>query len=211
MTRPVLHVLAGVNGAGKSTVGGYLLKRDDLTWFNPDTFARELMNRSNYDQMMANASAWQEGMRRLNEAIASRQNFAFETTLGGKTVSERILLATETHDAQVWFCGLASPELHIARVRARVLAGGHPVPELKIRERYPKAQLNLIRLMPHLAYLGVHDNSAEADGRGIVPDPVQLLEMEHGKLIRPSPDDPIALERTPDWARPIVAAALRLT
>ena len=211
MTRPVLHVLAGVNGAGKSTVGGYLLKRDDLTWFNPDTFARELMTRSNYDQMTANASAWHEGMRRLNEAIASRQNFAFETTLGGKTVSERILLTTKTHDVQVWFCGLASPELHIARVQAPVLAGGHPVSELKIRERYPKAQLNLIRLMPHIAYLGVYDNSAEADGRGIVPDPVRLLEIEHGKLIRPSPDDPIALERTPDWARPIVAAAFRLT
>jgi predicted ABC-type ATPase len=168
------------------------------------------MTRSNYDQMTANASAWHEGMRRLNEAIASRQNYAFETTLGGKTVSERILLATETHDVQVWFCGLASPELHIARVQMRVLAGGHPVSELKIRERYPKTQLNLIRLMPHLAYLGVYDNSAEADGRGIVPDPVQLLEMERGNLIRPSPDDPIALGRTPDWARPIVGAALRL-
>ena len=42
MTRPVLYVLAGVNGAGKSSVGGHLLERDGLTWFNPDTFAREL-------------------------------------------------------------------------------------------------------------------------------------------------------------------------
>jgi predicted ABC-type ATPase len=41
MTRPVLYVLAGVNGAGKSSVGGHLLERDGLTWFNPDTFARE--------------------------------------------------------------------------------------------------------------------------------------------------------------------------
>ena len=39
MTRPVLYVLAGVNGAGKSSVGGHLLERNGLTWFNPDTFA----------------------------------------------------------------------------------------------------------------------------------------------------------------------------
>ncbi|HWS69428.1 MAG TPA: hypothetical protein VN325_42225, partial [Steroidobacteraceae bacterium] len=47
----------------------------------------------------------------------------------------------------------------IARVKARVAAGGHPIPEEKIRERYPSAQLNLIKLMPHVAYIKVYDNS----------------------------------------------------
>ena len=42
MARPVLYVLAGVNGAGKSSIGGQLLVSAGLTWFNPDTFAREL-------------------------------------------------------------------------------------------------------------------------------------------------------------------------
>jgi predicted ABC-type ATPase len=41
--RPALFVLAGVNGAGKSSVGGHLLEREGLTWFNPDDFARELV------------------------------------------------------------------------------------------------------------------------------------------------------------------------
>ena len=41
--RPVLYVLAGVNGAGKSSVGGHLLSRAGLAWFNPDSFARELV------------------------------------------------------------------------------------------------------------------------------------------------------------------------
>lgn len=62
----------------------------------------------------------------------------------------------------IWFCGLSSPELHIARVRARVAAGGHPIPEEKIRERYALAQLNLIKLMPHVVYIKVYDNSTEA-------------------------------------------------
>jgi hypothetical protein len=72
MTRAVLYVLAGVNGAGKSSIGGHLLERDGLTWFNPDTFARELIVATGCDQETANAHAWQESMRRLDEAIANK-------------------------------------------------------------------------------------------------------------------------------------------
>jgi predicted ABC-type ATPase len=209
MTRPVLYVLAGVNGAGKSSVGGHLLERDGLTWFNPDTFARELMASTRCDQETANGYAWQEGMRRLEEAIAKRSNHAFETTLGSNSVTAKILEAAKTHDVLIWFCGLSSPELHIARVKARVAAGGHPIPEEKIRERYPNAQLNLIRLMPHAAYIKVYDNSAEAAADGTVPDPVLVLEMENGQVISPAPDDLKALQRTPEWTKAILEAALR--
>ena len=72
MARPVLYVLAGVNGAGKSSVGGYLLEQAGLTWFNPDTFARELMATTGCRPSEANARAWHEGVRRLDEAIAER-------------------------------------------------------------------------------------------------------------------------------------------
>jgi predicted ABC-type ATPase len=210
MTRPVLYVLAGVNGAGKSSIGGYLLERDGLTWFNPDKFARELKAATGCDQETANAHAWQESIRRLDDAIAKGLNHAFETTLGGKTVTAHILEATKTHDVLIWFCGLSSPELHIARVEARVAAGGHPIPEDKIRERYPQAQLNLIKLMPHLAYIKVYDNSSEAAADGTVPDPVLVLEMENGQVISPAPDDLKALQRTPEWTKCILEAALRV-
>jgi predicted ABC-type ATPase len=209
MTRPVLYVLAGVNGAGKSSVGGHLLERDGLTWFNPDTFARELMASTGCDQQTANGYAWQEGMRRLEEAVAKSLNHAFETTLGGKSVTEKILRSAKTHDVLIWFCGLSSPDLHIARVKARVAAGGHPIPEEKIRERYPNAQLNLIKLMPHAAYIKVYDNSAEAAADGTVPDPVLVLDMENGQVISPDPDNLKALQRAPEWTKAILEAALR--
>jgi predicted ABC-type ATPase len=209
MTRPVLYVLAGVNGAGKSSIGGHLLERDGLSWFNPDTFARELKAATGCDQETANANAWQEGMHRLEEAIAKGLNHAFETTLGGKTVTAKILEATKTHDVLIWFCGLSSPELHIARVEARVAVGGHPIPEEKIRERYPQAQLNLIKLMPHVAYIKVYDNSAEAAVDGTVPDPLLVLEMEDAQVISPASDDLKALQRAPGWAKSILEAALR--
>jgi predicted ABC-type ATPase len=148
-------------------------------------------------------------MRRLEEAVRKGLNHAFETTLGGKTVTAKILQATKTHDVLIWFCGLSSPELHIARVKARVAAGGHPIPEEKIRERYPQAQLNLIRLMPHVAYIQVHDNSMEAAADGTLPDPHLVLEMEKGQVISPSRDDVKALQRAPEWTKPIFEAALR--
>jgi predicted ABC-type ATPase len=207
-SRPVLFVLAGVNGAGKSSIGGHLLEQAGLTWFNPDTFAREWMAATGSGQSAANAIAWQEGMRRFDEAIRKNQNFAFETTLGGRTVVNKILDATRQYDVMVWFCGLASPELHIARVKARVAAGGHDIPEAKIRERYPRALENLLRLMPHLAHLQVYDNSVEAPIGGAVPDPKLLLEMERGRLTRPAPTDLKALQQTPEWAKPLLEAAL---
>jgi predicted ABC-type ATPase len=209
MARPVLYVLAGVNGAGKSSIGGYLLKRAGLAWFNPDTFARELIAATGCGQESANAHAWHEGMRRLDAALAERQNYAFETTLGGNTVTAKILKATRTHDVLVWFCGLASPEQHIARVKARVAAGGHPIPVAKIRERFPRAQLNLVKLMQHIAYLQVYDNSAAAAADSTVPDPKLVLETENGALIWPADDDLNSLRRAPDWAKPLLEGALR--
>jgi predicted ABC-type ATPase len=148
-------------------------------------------------------------MRQLDAALASGRNHAFETTLGGRTVAAKIMKATRSHDVLLWFCGLASPELHIARVKARVAAGGHPIPEEKIRERYPQAQLNLIRLMPHLAQLQVHDNSTEAAADGTVPDLLLVLEMQDGRLVSPAADDINALRGAPQWAQPILEAALR--
>jgi predicted ABC-type ATPase len=207
--RPVLYVLAGVNGAGKSSIGGHLLEAAGLTWFNPDTFARELVAEIGCDQAQANAAAWQEGVRRLDEAVARGWHYAFETTLGGRTVAARIRAATQTHDVMIWFCGLSSPEQHIARVKARVAMGGHDIPEAKIRERYPAALENLIALMPYLAHLQVYDNSTDVAMGSAIPDPVRVAEMEAGKLTWP--DDLDSLKQTPEWAKPLLEAAMLLS
>ena len=209
MARPVLFVLAGVNGAGKSSIGGHLLQQAGLSWFNPDTFARELMAATGCGQDDANAAAWHEGVRRFDAAMAERRHHAIETTLGGRTIPARIMDATRTHDVMVWFCGLATPELHIARVKARVRAGGHDIPEASIRARYPLAQANLIDLMPRLAHLQVYDNSVEVAPGQVVPDPVLVAEMIAGRLVWPV--DVESLRATPEWAKPLLEAALSLS
>lgn len=206
--RPFILVLAGVNGAGKSSVGGALLADHGLTWFNPDTYARELMAQLGLDLAEANARAWEYGRLHLETAIAQGTNYAFETTLGGRTIPDMLLEATHTHDVVMLFCGLSSPEQHIERVRSRVVSGGHDIPESKIRERWVGSRANLIKLMPRLAHLQVFDNSAEALPGEDIPDPVLVLEMVSGRLVFPEPQNAAALTATPEWARPIVQAAI---
>jgi hypothetical protein len=108
------------------------------------------------------------------------------------------------------FCGLSSPEQHIARVRARVARGGHDIPEAKIRERWIASRANLIKLLPKLTRLQVFDNSAEAPPGGDIADPVLVLELSAGEPVFPQPGDLAALAATPAWARPIVQAAIEL-
>ena len=93
----------------------------------------------------------------------------------------------------------------MARVRARVARGGHHIPAEKIRERYVRSRLNLIQLMPRLTELRVFDDSFEADPHaGLTPQPVLVFHLAKGKVV-----DLIALRRTPEWAKALVAAALR--
>lgn len=206
MPRPWIFVLAGVNGAGKSSVGGDSLRRNGKAWFNPDDYARDLLATSGCTPVEANAEAWQEGMRRLVSAIENGHNHAFETTLGGTTVAATLRKAVVSHDVMMWFCGLDSPEHHIARVRFRVDQGGHNIPEAKIRERYIASVANLIALLPQLARLQVYDNNIDAVPGQPMPNPRLLLQTERNRIVFPV--NVQALKQVPDWAKPILETAL---
>lgn len=175
-------------------------------YFNPDEVARELSaERPTLTQTEANARAWGIGRTLLERAIHERLDFAFETTLGGTTMTRLLELAAERGiEVRVWYVGLASPTMHVQRVASRVRRGGHPIPEEDIRRRWDRSRLNLIRLLPRLRELRVYDNSEDADpARGRAPQLGLLLHVDSGEIV--GPED---LSRTPEWARPIVAAAI---
>jgi hypothetical protein len=110
-------------------------------------------------------------------------------------------------EVRVWYAGLSSPELHMARVRKSHARGGHDIPEADIRRRYDTSRLNLVRLLPRLTELRVYDNSVEADPQsGRSPRPLLVLHMFRGRIRNPKD-----LTKTPVWAKPVVAAALRGT
>lgn len=201
-------MLAGVNGAGKSSIGGAVIRASGADYFNPDEAAAELMaTNPGLDQLRANAAAWQQGRRLLERAIAEHLDFAFETTLGGATMPRLIAEAASSgFEVRLFYVGLASPELHLARVRQRVRSGGHDIPESSIRRRWRHSRQNLIQLLPVLTELRVYDNSADADpATGNAPQPALVLHVNRGRIVGP-PD----LSKTPQWAKPIVAAALSM-
>ena len=205
---PTIHVLAGVNGAGKSSIGESEFNRKGSPVFNPDAIARQIRTlHPDIDLTLANAHAWQIGKSLLEQAIAEGRDYRFETTLGGRTIAQLLERAAQSgHRLHVWFCGLASAELHLRRVRSRVAHGGHDIPEQKIRERWTGSRENLIRLLPLIDHLRLYDNSHEADpAEGRQPQPVLLLEMKRRKITAPAD-----LSGAPDWAQPIIAAAIHL-
>lgn len=206
---PRIYVLAGTNGAGKSSIAGAMLVAHGVKYFNPDE-AAALIAEANPGITLkeAQSAAWHEGKRLLERAIADRLDFTFETTLGGSTITALLGRAIASGvEVRIWYVGLATVELHIARVRARVEKGGHDIPEERIRKRYERSRLNLIRLMPKLTELRVYDNSFEADPQaGAVPKPRLILHLDRGKLA-----SVCELASTPDWAKPVVLTALKIS
>jgi predicted ABC-type ATPase len=205
--RGTITVLAGVNGAGKSSVAGAYIRERGGDYYNPDEFTRSLLCRDpGLDPAEANSLAWMRGKELLEHAIADGTDFVFETTLGANTIPQLLARAAKERMAvKIFFVGLASVEHHLRRVAARVADGGHDIPEVKIRERWEHSRLNLVRLLPYLAELMLWDNSAEADFVTGAPTPVLLLHLREGKIVAPK-----NLSATPEWAKPIVAAALKL-
>ena len=205
---PRIYVLAGVNGAGKSSIGGAAFRQYGGEYYNPDEFAGKLMAADpTLTQADANSAAWHQGVRLLKQAIEKRLDFAFETTLGANTIPRLLSEASsQGFDIYVWYVGLSSPELHIERVLARVRRGGHNIAAELIHRRYEHSRLNLIDLLPRIMALRIYDNSADGDpAAGKIPKPKLVLHMENGKILNPRD-----LKNTPNWAKPIVAAALKL-
>jgi predicted ABC-type ATPase len=202
-----ISVLAGTNGAGKSSVAGASIRARGGEYFNPDEATRQIIDaHPGMGFAEANSRAWLQGKRLLENAIARRREFAFETTLGGSTIPA---LLQRAHDAglavRMWYVGLDSPERHIARVKGRVEKGGHDIPESKIRERYERSRENLIRLLPALTELWLFDNSDEGDpAEGLSPASRLILHAVDGAVV-----EACEVTEVPAWAKPVFIAALR--
>lgn len=205
---PQIYVLAGANGAGKSSVAGAAFLKEGAEYFNPDEATQHILSANpEFSLAEANGAAWNQGRRLLERAIDEKLNFAFETTLGGRTITTLLEKAlSQGIEVRIWFVGLKGEDLHIRRVRSRVEHGGHDIPEDRIRQRYRASRINLIRLLPKLTELMLYDNSAEADPKtGVTPTPLLILHLDGGKIVACC--DPTLV---PEWAKPIVAAALKL-
>ena len=146
--RPTIYLIAGCNGAGKTTFAKEFLPHEAKNasrFYNADELARGL---SPLDPSAAAIKADRLLLTEIRESIRRKETFALESTLSGKTV--------ELH--YLW---LAKPEQAIARVRRRVRLGGHDVPVRDIRRRFNRSRIHLID-----DYLALATRWAIWDSRG---------------------------------------------
>jgi predicted ABC-type ATPase len=185
LKRPVLTIVAGSNGCGKTSMTTLArTKFQQLPILDPDAIARSLQETSEVNN--SGIEAGRKVLRDAEELIQAQQSFTVETTLSGSTYLRMAARAKKAgFGVLVFFVGTASVEINLARVRDRVKKGGHDVPEEDQRRRYPRTLANMRKLLPIADLAFIFDNST---GLGHV-----LLGSGH-------PDSMRWFEPVPEWA-----------
>lgn len=192
--KPVLIVIAGPNGSGKTTVTGKILRHqwiEDAVYINPDIVAQERFGDWNSTDAILKSVKYCEEWR--EKCLAEKKSLIFETVLSADDKIDYICRAVEAgFFVRLFFVCTTSPALNAARIANRVIKGGHDVPISKIVSRYQKSILNckyIIRKV-HRAYL--YDNSIEnADAK-------LQIRFADGKVAKRYVED------LPEWVAQIV-------
>ena len=161
---PQVVIIAGPNGAGKSTLAPFLL-RDRLgllEYVNADTIAQGL---SAFQSEQVAFEAGRVMLNRLRDLVDQQASFAFESTLASRSYAPWLnRLCRKGYRFHLSFLWLRNPDLAVERVRERVAAGGHDVPEDVIRRRYRGGIRNFFALyQPLTTTWGVYNNSSSQE------------------------------------------------
>ena len=159
---PRLYILAGCNGAGKTTASYTFLPEilDCREFVNSDEFAKSL---SPFDPSVASVSASRFMLRRISYLLERGVDFSVETTLATRSLVSIINEArAKSYIITILYLWVQSPEIAIQRVRDRVAAGGHNIPEDVLRRRYSTGLKYLFNIyMPICDRWMIADNSGD--------------------------------------------------
>jgi predicted ABC-type ATPase len=136
MIMPRLYIISGCNGAGKTTASYTMLPEmlECSEFVNSDEFAKGL---SPFKPEKASIQASRYMITKIRYLLKKQKDFAVETTLATRTLLKTVRMAQNAgYTVTLLYFWLNSPELAIERVRARVEAGGHDIPEETVRRRY---------------------------------------------------------------------------
>lgn len=157
---PKLYIIAGCNGAGKTTASFAILPEilKCKEFVNADEIARGL---SPFQPEKVAFEAGRIMLGRIEELLSKREDFAFETTLSTRSYKNKIIKAQEDgYMVILLFFWLRTPQLAVERVRSRVKEGGHNIPIEVINRRYTKGIKNLFNIyLPLCDEWMVIDNS----------------------------------------------------
>lgn len=186
---PVMHVFAGNNGSGKSTIRNLLMDTMGLgIVIDPDALARTI-DAENPEKVRL--SAGKSVIRIVNDCIKQRYDFCIETTLAGGNVIRQMQAAKQAgYMINMFFVGLIDVELNIERVAARVQQGGHHIDEEDIRRRHSRSIENLLSALELIDRVVVVDNSYN-EGRTV-------MEIDRGQIVSVEEDIPDWVQRLHD-------------
>ncbi len=183
MSHPQLIFIAGANGSGKSTFREILRRADlagptgayqHLPYLNVDEYYTALL-KNDPSATFAAAIAWRNAQ--ISTFIDSKQSFIAETLFDAGKLGYIKAAHKRGFETTVYFLGLASADLAVARVKTRAAAGGHDVPEEMVRQKWADALASASKAITRTDTVVFYDNSTE-DG------PHEVAVFHQSKLIR---------------------------
>ena len=192
--KPVLIVIAGPNGSGKTTITSKILRHEwmeDAIYVNPDQVAQERFGDWNSKEAVMQAVQYCEEQR--EDCLRSEKSLIFETVLSSDGKVDFIRRAKEAgFFIRIFFVATSHPSINASRIAQRVMEGGHDVPITKVISRYYKSILNCKRCISLADRLYVYDNSIDD------ADACLLFRMTDGQLFKQYTDN------IPEWALTIL-------
>lgn len=191
--KPVLIVIAGPNGSGKTSVTSRILHHEwmeNAVYINPDIIAQEKFGDWNSKEAVMQAVKYCEELR--EKCLVEHKSLIFETVLSVEDKLEYILRAKEAgFFIRFFFVCTEHPTINASRIARRVMEGGHDVPITKIISRYNKSIANCCIVSEFVDRTYIYDNSIED------VDAKLLFRLNNGKLVKKYVDN------IPRWALPV--------
>ena len=192
--KPVLIVIAGPNGSGKTSVTSKILQHEwmeDSVYINPDIVAQERFGDWNSMEAIKKAVVYCEEWR--EKCLAERKSLIFETVLSAKDKIDYIERAQKAgFFVRLFFVCTKSPAINSSRIAQRVMKGGHDVPITKVISRYQKSILNCKYIATKVDRTYLYDNSVDDAEQQL------LIRLSDGIIVKRY------VEQLPEWAKQIV-------
>lgn len=181
-----IYIIAGCNGAGKTTASFTILPEilDCKEFVNADEIAKGL---SPFQPEKVAFEAGRIMLERIETLLKSNENFAFETTLSTKTYKQKLLQAKANgFKVKLLFFWLPTIEMAINRVAIRVSEGGHNIPTEVIARRYSRGIENLFKIYIPLCdswMLFDNEENPEIIAKGLINEEIEVLDKSKWSLI----------------------------
>ena len=193
MKKPILIVVAGPNGSGKTSTTRLVIKHEwaeQCVYINPDEIAQTKFGDWNNPDAVRQAVEYCEEWR--EQLLKEHKDFIFETVLSSDGKVDFLKRAKEEgYFIRIFFICTETPSINAARIAKRVMEGGHDVPIQKIITRYLKAITNVTKVASFADRAYFYDNSIDNQEARI------LFRTSDGKLVKQYTDS------MPVWAETI--------